>query len=263
MSLREEIIGDCRLILGDCLDVLPLLGKHGAAVFSPPYNIGGAPWAHLGHWKAGNTAGGKGKWKKGGDASAGIAYRSHSDDIPWPEYVAWMHAVVSAVWANLDDNGAIFLNHKPRVIGGRLWTPLELIPANVLLRQIVVWARPGGMNFNPTAFVPTHEWIMVLGKEAFRLKSRGASGLGDVWRMTPEKNPHPAPFPVELPTRAIDAIAAEHILDPFMGSGTTGIACAKLGRKFTGIEIDEGYFNSACERIRAAYAQGDMFKGAA
>ena len=51
----------------------------------------------------------------------------------------------------------------------------------------------------------------------------------------------------------------ETILDPFMGSGTTGVACVKLGRKFIGIEIDEGYFDIACERIRKAYAQPDMF----
>jgi DNA modification methylase len=52
---------------------------------------------------------------------------------------------------------------------------------------------------------------------------------------------------------------ADTILDPFMGSGTTGVACVKLGRKFTGIELDEGYFNIACERIRKAYDQPDFF----
>ena len=49
------------------------------------------------------------------------------------------------------------------------------------------------------------------------------------------------------------------ILDPFMGSGTTGVACAKLGRKFIGIEIEPKYFDIACRRIEAAYAQPDMF----
>ena len=49
------------------------------------------------------------------------------------------------------------------------------------------------------------------------------------------------------------------IIDPFMGSGTTGVACAKLGRKFIGIELDEDYFNIACERIRKAYDQPDLF----
>jgi DNA modification methylase len=49
------------------------------------------------------------------------------------------------------------------------------------------------------------------------------------------------------------------VLDPFMGSGTTGVACANLGRKFIGIEIEERYFDTACERIAAAYAQQRLF----
>ena len=49
------------------------------------------------------------------------------------------------------------------------------------------------------------------------------------------------------------------VLDPFMGSGTTGVACANLGRKFIGIEIERKYFDIACERIAAAYAQGRLF----
>ncbi len=49
------------------------------------------------------------------------------------------------------------------------------------------------------------------------------------------------------------------ILDPFMGSGTTGVACAKLGRKFIGIEIEPKYFDIACKRIEDAYRQGDLF----
>ena len=51
----------------------------------------------------------------------------------------------------------------------------------------------------------------------------------------------------------------ETILDPFMGSGTTGVACVKLGRKFIGIEIDPGFFDIACRRIEKAYAQPDLF----
>jgi DNA modification methylase len=49
------------------------------------------------------------------------------------------------------------------------------------------------------------------------------------------------------------------ILDPFMGSGTTGVACAKLGRKFIGIEIEPKYFDIACRRIEEAYKQPDFF----
>lgn len=71
--------------------------------------------------------------------------------------------------------------------------------------------------------------------------------------------------PTEKPVRLFLELLAdftnkeEIILDPFMGSGTTGIACAKLGRKFIGIELDETYFNIACERIQAAYDQPDLF----
>lgn len=72
---------------------------------------------------------------------------------------------------------------------------------------------------------------------------------------------HPTQKPLELMQWCIERLPqnATTILDPFMGSGTTGVACVKLGRKFIGIEIDEGYFEIACKRIRDAYAQPDMF----
>jgi len=71
---------------------------------------------------------------------------------------------------------------------------------------------------------------------------------------------HPTQKPVALMLWCLGFLPkAETILDPFMGSGTTGVACAKIGRKFTGIELDEGYFDIACRRIEEAYAQPDMF----
>jgi len=70
---------------------------------------------------------------------------------------------------------------------------------------------------------------------------------------------HPTQKPVELMEWCLQFLADGIVLDPFMGSGTTGVACAKRGRSFIGIEIDEGYFDIACERIRKAYAQPDMF----
>jgi len=54
-------------------------------------------------------------------------------------------------------------------------------------------------------------------------------------------------------------VAEETVLDPFMGSGTTGVACAKLGRSFIGIELEPRYFDIACKRIEDAYKQADMF----
>jgi len=73
---------------------------------------------------------------------------------------------------------------------------------------------------------------------------------------------HPTQKPVDVMKWCIEHIPEPHnktILDPFMGSGTTGVACVKLGRKFIGIEIDPGYFDIACKRIKDAYAQPDMF----
>lgn len=76
-----------------------------------------------------------------------------------------------------------------------------------------------------------------------------------------EKNGHPCPKPIGQWQKLVrrGSRFGETILDPFMGSGTTGVACAKLGRKFIGIEIDSKYFDIACERISEAYEQPDMF----
>lgn len=69
---------------------------------------------------------------------------------------------------------------------------------------------------------------------------------------------HPTEKPVQLMWH-VARWTCGTILDPFMGSGTTGVACVKLGRKFIGIEIDGGYFEIACKRISEAYAQPDFF----
>jgi site-specific DNA-methyltransferase (adenine-specific) len=262
--VEPVIIGRATLYNADCLAVLPTLDHVDVAITSPPYNMGAAPWAHLGNWKPGDSAGGRSKWKNGSDAANGIQYRSHADNIPWAEYVAWQQEILRELWRLTAENGAIFYNHKPRVIGARLWQPTELLPPEIIHRQTIIWKRPGGLNFNPTAFVPTHEWIMLLAHPAFRLKSKGVSGLGDVWEMAPDKNPHPAPFPLDLPMRALDAVTAETVLDPFMGSGTTGVAAVRRGRVFVGIEKDPAYFGMACERIRAASGDaGPLFGEAA
>lgn len=242
------------LYCGRWEDVLPSLGLFDLIVTSPPYNLGGSPWPHLGHWKPGDGPGGKSKWRNGSDGSGGVTYSEHEDTMPWTDYVAWQHALLRALWDHLSDAGAIFYNHKPRVIGGRLWLPLELDPG-LLLRQIVVWARAGGMNYNPTAYVPTHEWIMVFAREAWRLKSKGASGAGDVWRFPQEPSPHPAPFPVGLPARAIETTGPGSVLDPHAGSGSTLVAAKAAGVRAVGIEKSEAYCAMAVDRL----AQGSLF----
>jgi DNA modification methylase len=70
---------------------------------------------------------------------------------------------------------------------------------------------------------------------------------------------HPTQKPIEVMTFIIDRAPSGTVIDPFMGAGTTGVACANLGRKFIGIEIEPKYFEIACERIKAAYAQQRLF----
>ena len=75
-----------------------------------------------------------------------------------------------------------------------------------------------------------------------------------------EDRHHPTQKPLALMRWCLGFVPdAKTVLDPFMGSGTTGVACVKLGRRFVGIEIDDGYFDIACDRIAKAYAQPDMF----
>lgn len=73
---------------------------------------------------------------------------------------------------------------------------------------------------------------------------------------------HPTQKPVDLMEWCVDFCAPGIIFDPFMGSGTTGVAAAKRGRSFVGVEIDETYFDIACDRIRKAYSQPDLFVAA-
>lgn len=75
-----------------------------------------------------------------------------------------------------------------------------------------------------------------------------------------ERVGHPTQKPVRVMTWTIQQVGdPSSVVDPFMGSGTTGVACAQLGKRFVGVEVDPGYFAIACERIAAAYAQGRLF----
>lgn len=113
---------------------------------------------------------------------------------------------------------------------------------------------------NARKFAPSHEFFYGFGVPHYWDDSFNI--LMSVWRVTPQTFVgHPCPFPIELVSPIIKASVPPNgsVLDPFMGSGTTGVACAKLGRKFIGIEIEPKYFDIACKRIEDAYRQGDLF----
>lgn len=239
----------CAIYHDDCATVLPQLSTVDLVFTSPPYNLAGNPWTESSCRSAKSMSRTVSKWNNGSAGGRGITYDEHDDAMPWPEYVAWQHFVLNSLWDVLSPDGAIFYNHKPRVIDKRLWTPLELNPG-LPLRQIVIWARTGGLNYNATAFVPTHEWIMILAKQDWRLKSKAVSGIGDVWRVPQEANTdHPAPFPASLPARAIEATRPGLVLDPFMGIGSTLRAAKDAGVKGIGIEKSERYCEIAAKRL--------------
>lgn len=247
--------GVVTLYHGPWEEVLPQLGTFDLIFTSPPYNMGVSAGGGFGHYvdNAGmRQRSGGGKWT--GRALAN-GYADHDDAMPMADYEAWQRAFITEAWEHLGPAGALFYNHKPRPAARTLWTPLCLNPGYPL-RQIIIWARAGGMNFAPTHYVPTHEWIMVLAPHDFRLKSKGASGIGDVWYVPQEASEHPAAFPVGLPARAIESTGPRTVLDPFAGSGTTLVAAKAAGVRAVGIEKSERY----CEMTTKRLAQGSLFE---
>ena len=238
----------------DNADVLPTLSGIDLIITSPPYNLGvssggGFPTGNsVGKWGVQKLRHGKGS--KLGACALADGYQTYNDAMPPDQYIAWQHSFLRLAWQTMAPTGAIFYNHKPRIQAGILQTPFELNPG-LPLRQIIIWKRAGGVNFSPAHYLPTHEWIMILAKPDFRLKSQGASGAGDVWDFPQESNnPHPAPFPVGLPARAIETTNAALICDPFMGSGTTLRAAQDAGKAAIGIELSEEYCQMAIDRLR-------------
>ena len=206
VSPREEIIGDCRLILGDCLGILPTLGKVDAVVTDPPYGIGFAAQPTKWQRRAGHQ----------------------------PE--AW-------------DNASV-----------------EGLPALLALGVVqVVW---GG---NYYALPPSRGWLswfkpdappsMASLELAWTNQSRNARQIScSIGETNAERVGHPTQKPLKVMAWCLEQFpAAETIFDPFMGSGTTGVACVNLGRKFIGIEIEPRYFDIACRRIEEAYRQPRLF----
>ncbi len=97
-----------------------------------------------------------------------------------------------------------------------------------------------------------HENIGLFGE----IKLNNAFSLYSYFRDA-DKHPHQKPIPIMK--QLLEVIDANTILDPFMGSGSTGVACAMMGRKFIGVELDQKYFDIACQRIEKAYQQPDLF----
>ncbi|MCY4062151.1 MAG: site-specific DNA-methyltransferase [Chloroflexi bacterium] len=227
---------------GDCVDLMNQMpaGSVDVVVTSPPYNIKNSTGNGL-------KNGSGGKWPQ---AALIEGYANHNDALPHEDYVKWQRSCLKAMMRVLSETGAIFYNHKWRVQGGLLQDRADIVDG-FPVRQIIIWQRKGGINFNPGYFLPTYEVIYLIAKPGFRLAPK-ANALGDVWQIPQESNnPHPAPFPEALAQRCIDSTDAKVVLDPFIGSGTTAVAAVKSNRDWIGIDISEEYCELARQRISA------------
>jgi DNA modification methylase len=210
---RKEVIGDCTLYLGNCLEIMPALGKVDAVVTDPPYGIG---------------------WKP----------RVTHQDQKWVDVIDFDIRDLIVGRYNLVWGGQYFADKLPVKEGWLTWCK-----------------RPIDMDFSndnrtyATTELAWRDW----GKAKF---------IAQVWdggmRAGAAENRtfcHPSQKPIEVMHWCLCQLPddAETILDPFMGSGTTLVACAKLGRKGIGIELDPDYFEIACKRVQAAYDQPDLF----
>lgn len=252
----------------DCLSAMRKLPSSSVSyvITSPPYNMGNSTGGGLKQYKPNYRIDGGMKARSGGgkwnSAALCEGYESFDDNMPHADYVAWQKDVLTECWRLIDDAGAIFYNHKQRVFSGVCVTPLDYLPAGVTLRQIITWARTGGINFNQRFFMPTDEWIVILAKPGFKLKNRGVSGYGSVWNFSADfNNPHPAPFPYELPKRILDSVTTidKPIFDPFCGSGTVRLAAYDFGYDFIGCEVSAKYCQLAEERFQRHIAQPKLF----
>lgn len=232
-------------------------------LFSSPYNLGQSSAGGLAQYKGHYSSTGK-MGKRGGNdkwRSPALAdgYADHDDAMPPDEYITWQKEILTECWRSLADNGAIYYNHKPRIQYGVLQTPLDFNPG-LPVRQIVIWARAGGINYSPTYYVPTCEWIVIYAKPDFRLKSKAASGVGDVWYIPQEANTwHPAPFPLALAERALETVMPSLAIDPFAGSGTTAVAAKTLGVDYIYNELSATYAEKARRRIDATPYRSQLF----
>lgn len=212
-------IGDCTLYHGDCRFILPTLHGVDVVVSDPPYGI-----SH----RRGVSGGRQGL--QGGKV-ASIGTRGIEGDFATFDPAPLLH------WPCLLWGADHYAQSLP---SGRwlVWDKAFGGGSGDFSEFEVAWhSRPGASKMF------RHLWMGV----------QRQSQVGQL-------RCHPTEKPVALMEWCIGYFPnAETILDPFMGSGTTGVAAVKLGRKFIGIEIERKYFDIACRRIEDAYKQGDMF----
>ncbi|WP_299199303.1 site-specific DNA-methyltransferase [Thermocrinis sp.] len=212
--------------------------------------------------------------------------KEYDQDMSLEEYREFLRRVWKEVYRVLVPGGRACINIAN--IGRKPYIPLhafiieDMLNLGFLMRGEIIWVKKGGgapstawgtwMSAKNPTLRDEHEYILVFSKKFFeRPKTENKEDTitreefleftRSVWYMKPEtakKIGHPAPFPVELPYRLIQlySFKGDVVLDPFMGSGQTALACLKTGRFYIGYEINEDYVRLAEKRIREWLANG-------
>jgi len=222
---RKETIGDATLYLGDCLDVMPGLGNVDACITDPPYGVGFT-----------------GKVTKHTNGSGNVTYLDTADNFD------------GSVMPSIDL--ALSLAKRAAIFPGT--RKLKAYPQAKDIGGIIC---PNGGGRSSWGFGCYHPVLFYGSSPHIGARPTATVMYHPGMHVTGEKFDHPCPKPIAFMEWLVEraSLADELILDPFMGSGTTGVACAKLGRRFIGIEIEERYFDIACKRIEESYRQPDLF----
>ena len=231
-----------KIYLMDCMEGMKLLDDKSVdlIITSPPYNLG--EQHHTGNNRFNS-------------------YNTYSDNIPEKEYQTLQLQMLNECYRVLKNNGSMFYNHKNRITKGKQITPYEwLLKSNFIVKQELVWFN-GSQNFDKIRFYPMTERVYWLSKEA-GTKLYNAINHHDVfdWKPVCTKGEHKRAFPKQF---VLDMLAcfpeAKTVLDPYIGSGTTAIACLNTNRQYIGFELDEDYYNAATERLEAVKSRISIF----
>jgi DNA modification methylase len=236
---RVEQIGRATLYLGDAREILPTITGAHLVCTDPPYLVSkGGFAANL------QLEGGFGGWMKD--------YGNQGDIVQCDlEFSDWLPLVYAALAENAH---AYFMSN------GRNVKAMQAAAEDARFRfhTLLVWdkrtALPNKYYQNVTEF----GLFMFKGK-ARTINDPSSKNLVTIFQR--DESAHPTEKPVELMRFWIgnSSAAGDQVLDPFMGSGTTGVAALQLGRSFIGIEQDERWFDVACKRIESALGQGSLF----
>jgi site-specific DNA-methyltransferase (adenine-specific) len=226
--MNTKQIGEAKLFLADAFELMPTLGDVDVIITDPPYN----PKTHKGA-----------RTTRSGQSVALVDFDSLTEE----QLIEFCGNAVGQA--------------RRWVVMSCAWQhAAQLEKAGVPLVRLGVWHKPNGAP-QFTGDRPGMGWeaIAILHREGKKRWNGG--GHHAVWVCNVEHGDHPTQKPLKL---VMDWVAkftdpGETVLDPFCGSGTTGLACMKLGRKFIGIEKRRDYFDLACRRIGDAYRQTELF----